>query len=445
MEAATGAELQSVVRLPYDPGPNFDGIPTPWDMGISNMSLNANNGLVPQYEPGFPNYPVESAVIYDVDPIAGLILQGVTIDATTDDPANPTLPSGPVVFDVMLNTDCSNVQFLDSTLVGPGVSMVLSNSTSFNNCHFIGCGPTNAQISIGAAGRYLDLSVTRCTDQSLVDNITSPGGNVELDGAARLMWGDGIGGDLYVGSSAASDMYTSPPDTGNGLNGGQIIELEPQAAFENQNITIYQNKFACDGAEAFLDNGGGVLVAGTNVIVAGNDLSNGTTGISTWYPPNTGIVESFDMYVDNSIHNVYDGISFIGSSSSSQTPIVVGNSFNGNLINGIRSDFNVWGNNPTTGTLSTAISISPFLQSTQPPQMLENIFYDDIVTGTPRGFIWEAGTPTVQNGPIVLTNCFFSSDGSVSSTLANLYSAFDDPLIDPTLSSQDFWNSLSFF
>ncbi len=387
---------------------------------LSDMTLRSNGN-------------VTESVVYNNSTVVGFTIQNVTIDATSDIPANPS-----AAYDVEFSQGgSSNLQFLDSTFIGQGIDTTADDS-GIDNCHFIACGAAGAQIeSFGST----QLTVTRCTDTSLVNNIISPGGNVEDDSGARLVAVFGAQPDLYFGDNTTSDLYyVNPEDSGHGLNGGDQISVEAYLHNDssgfyatNFSVTVYQNTLAGDGAESFLANGSGVLVeGGPNVVIADNDISNENAGIADWNPGNYPTIQPFQMIVDNSLHNVYVGLSAgvlnDGSDAPEQVPYYLGNSYIDNIIACVKAGPTQW------SSTTTGIYFNPAVQSTTPPSTTTNIFFGDIVTGADVGFIW--GTGVFQdNGPAIITSCFFASDGSTSSD------AFDSliPSTDPTFFTDDFW------
>jgi hypothetical protein len=416
MEAAPGAgvegvvELNNLLEIKWGNEYGVDVYPNGSWASESNeiqfMSIDANGGIS-EAEFTAPDGSTYYAwgVIFDNGGLEGLTIDTVTIDATTDDPANPSpLENGLALPDVYFGTNTSYSQFLNSTFLGAGVDINHVVDCTFDNDHFFGSGGYPTAV-IGASGA-LGISVTRCTAQSLVNNITSPGGNVEFDAADRLLWCGVFNADAYAGDNTTSDLYQTTVQYG--LNGGEQILVEPGNEYA-QKVAVYQNTLSGDGAESFLSNGCGVGAEGVNVVVDDNDISNVNAGI-IFEMGGVGSEASFGMFANNSIHNVYIGVSLqiTTSTSSVNTPWCVGNSFSDNTINGIRVG-------PSYQQVSAAIYIVTYaLQSNNPSQMLMNVFDGDTVTGASVGveLLNMAVGLGGETGTVVVSNGIFEASGS---------------------------------
>ena len=302
-----------------------------------------------------------------------------------------------------------------------------------DNCHFFGCGAVGAQI-IEDAGGPSDVSVTRCTDQSLINNITSPGGNVEYDAACRLFVSVGVEIGFYIAGNSTRDMYfVNQADPNHGSNGGEQISVEDKDGNYpiTENFVIYQNTLAGDGAESFISNSSGVTIApGTSVVIAGNDISNVVQGLHLY---NDGYMteQPFGVYTDNSIHNVFEGffLQLTSDHGVNNAPWFIGNVFSHNLINGIIDEPGSYAETPAAFVVSYA------LQDTSIPQAMQNIFYGNIITGAAAGIVLINPTP-VPIGATIITGNFFSSDGSGDS-----YEIYDQAGVieTPVIGGNDIW------
>jgi hypothetical protein len=388
LEAGPGQSLQDLINI-YDPGNN------PYyaqNEAIAGMSLITNGSV---YAGG--------AAVYCPASVDGFTISDVTINSTTD---NPTAPGG--AGDVYVNNGLSHGQFVDSTFIGAGVFGYFQYY-SIDNCHFIGCGTVGNVISTLFA---TDFSITRCTDTSLVNSIASPGGNVESDSDKGLFAGGETGTGVYVAGNTTSDVYNVESSNGD----GEQISVEPtHGSATNMDVAIYQNLLSGDGAESLdsgLDSVGISVNTGVNIVVVGNDISNVIRGVDVY---NEGYSMPFAMYIDNSIHNVAEGLFIqIGTSSVPNVPWFMGCSFNNNLINGICdvSNFNA-------ATPSAIYIITYSAENNTVPQVMMNVFNSNIVTGASVGIVLTQGSNEgslgVQLGDIVFSNDFFESDGSGSS------------------------------
>jgi hypothetical protein len=419
-DAGAGGALQGLVELPAYGNPP----PAGENMALTDMYLCAN-GQVSNYDEPWGG----GGVIFCEANISGLTFERLTIDATTDDPANPytTDDTAP---DIWINDGLDNTSLSDSTLIGSGITCDANNVT-VDNCHFIGCGAPTAQFF----SQYTDnLSIVRSTDTSLVNNVISPGGNVEYDAASRLVSSTQTVGGIYVGESVATDMYPVP-ELGSQLNGGEVISIEPQNT--TRNVAVFQNILAGDGAESLLGNSSGITVQGDNIVVTDNDISNLEQGIHIY---NAGYDSdiSFGIYSDNSIHNVDQGIWIQAYSAVSNAPLLYCNLFSGNDINGIISSAN--GESKVGGWAgnSGAILITYGPEDTSPPQDLMNIFSANEVTGAGTLLCLD-GVSGFPLGTTVITDSFFGSDGGYGSNEENNLTGDSSLIIAEGNISQGYW------
>jgi hypothetical protein len=393
-------------------------------MALTDMYLCANGQVNNHDEPWGGG-----GVIFCEANISGLTFERLTIDATTDDPANP-YTTGDTAPDIWINDGLDNTLLSDSTLIGSGITCDANNVT-VDNCHFIGCGTATAQFF----SQYTDnLSIARSTDTSFLNNVSSPGGNVEYDAASRLVSSTQTVGGIYVGENVATGVYPVP-ELGSQLNGGEVISIEPQNTGPStndivRNVAVFQNILAGDGAESLLGNSSGITVQGDNIVVTGNDISNLEQGIHIYNP---GFVSdiAFGIYSDNSIHNVDQGIWIQAYSSVSNAPLLYCNVFSGNEINGIISAAN--GESKVGGWAgnSAAILITYAPEDTAPPQDLMNVFAGNMIVGTVAGlFLDDPQFPQVPLGTTILLDNFVQSDGS----------DFSARLLNPSDDGSEVWN-----
>jgi hypothetical protein len=410
IQASPNQSLQDLVNI-YDPGNN------PYyaqNEAIAGMSLITNGSV---YAGG--------AAVYCPASVDGFTISDVTINSTTD---NPTAPGG--ADDVYVNNGLSHGQFVDSTFIGAGVFGYFQYY-SIDNCHFIGCGTVGDVISTLYA---TDFSITRCTDASVVNNITSPGGNVELDSDKGIVFSGETGPGIYVGENTTNDAYNVESSNGD----GEQVSFEPGSGY-NMSITVYQNALSGDGFESLqsnLDSVGVSVNDGVNIVVADNDISNVVRGIDVY---NGGTVMPFAMFADNSIHNVNTGlyIQIDLSTSVPNTPWFICNSFNDNLINGIQ-------NFPSYhAPVPAAIYVIIFPpNSNNPPQALGNIFCGNMMTGTNAGLVMALSYVPFgsQITDTVLSDNFFASDGSPSSRpIDDTSGTSSSPVISVDDTYQGFW------
>jgi hypothetical protein len=427
MEAAPGADIEGVVEV--------NCISAPWCTELASMSLVANGGvaMTPHYDSN-GNLYYSGGVIFDENPVVGVAIDDVTVDATTDNPANPAvfaaLAPYTVLPDVYFSQSAQGVQINNSTFIGPGVTITNAANCSLDNDQFFGCGAQeSAQISYSG----LEISVTRCTVQSLVNNIANPGGNVEYDGADNLLAVGPAGNGVYAGNNTATDLYDSPENSSYSNVGEQIL-VDGNA----NDLVAYQNTLSGDGAESYLSNTCGVeFEGGSNHVIADNDLSNAVDGIAVWI--NNGLTTgSFNMYTGNSIHNVYDGIDLIlGLSTASQNqPWFDCNSFSHNSINGIRVGSVYYAPQPAGIYIATYAA-----ETNNPPQVLMNVFNGNTVTGAAVGLELVNKEPSLgsQIGEMVLSNSLFDSDGSEGSYEIQLLGISENPVASPGDVFEGYW------
>ena len=435
---------------------------------ISNMYLLANTTMS------------TGGVVYS--DYGGGSVDQFTVDSVTIDSRNTAGTTA--AWDVDFGQTSSQTQFLNSTFIGQGLQTPGGLDMIVDNCHFYGCGEgygSAAQILCGEGGYH--VSVTRTTDQSLVNNITSPGGNVAFDGASRLLVVQGGYGYVYAGDNTTQDLYEYPDID---ENGGEQILYEPNTSLDFQgsvnsgsgsvtitgfgsdsinvsggassligetvlitsgpgmgesrriidssgtlnmpwgvvptsasnctigvgcnSITAYDNTLAGDGALSYLANSSGIQIGGLNISIVGNDISKVPVGLYLFSVYAEG---SFNNYVDNSIHQVGDGILTGGSFDGSPTiSSEVGDVFSDNTIGGPAGPANGSSVEMPAGILMGG-------GTTNIAETLMTIFNQNIITDFPIGigFLCQNSATGCFGGILdtVLSNDFFSSDGSNNS------------------------------
>jgi hypothetical protein len=167
---------------------------------ISNMYLFADTSLV------------SNAVIYDKEHDDGQTIDQLTIDDVTIDGCDSyDNVATAAAWDVWLHGPSSQTQYLNSTFIGEGLQVAIGLGMIVDNCLFKGCGEkpgTSMQIDANETG--VNVSVSHSTDESLLDDRTSPGGDIDFDSATRFVDVQGTFGHVYVGDSTTIDLSEFP-------------------------------------------------------------------------------------------------------------------------------------------------------------------------------------------------------------------------------------------
>jgi autotransporter-associated beta strand protein len=378
----------------------FDGSPNS-NLGVQDMQLIANGGLS----------STNKGVIYFEHGGHEILVQNATIDGRNGAAANVA---------EALHGQIANAQFLNSTFIGLGLELDFPDDVIIDNCHFIGCGDSSAGGQI-LTHSGTQVSVTRCTDQGLVDDVANPDPHLDLDSSTRLFDGNTVGYSFYFGNNQT--IHIHPPS---GLNGGEQILLEPGDI--DQNVAVFQNVLQGDGVETFVADSSGYAGDGKNITVDDNDIGGVLLGINVVFHPDSRI--NFESYNNNSIHNVVRGMWIHDGGFDVHDYLFRGLIFSDNSITdthqALHGSIAIW----TDGTqpVTSAFALGNLAQ------MFMNVFEGNTGTDTPVGVLSSSVTSDSSDlvDAIYYGNFFFSNGTAGSIGLSDTFSTIDanDKVLD---------------